>query len=185
MKTRSRFSLSQFLGLSSYFSPMHSPFSGFSPWSEVCWSQWKSTMLVRHARIPCWEKGTRFLANSSLHPLSAEADDRIIFYQHADTTHNQHKRSVISLCISSQDCFFLTLSIWYLNFWGVLLSVFSREAEILPFNSHAKFLLTSLELISHSEWNQIAVHDLSWVQEGLQVARDFLFLPLPHISTQP
>lgn len=37
-------------------------------------------MLVRGARIPCWEKGTRFLANSSLHPLSAEADDRIIFF---------------------------------------------------------------------------------------------------------
>jgi len=70
----------------------------------------------RFTLIPCWEKGTRFLANSSLHPRSAEADDRIIFYQDADTTHNQHKRSVISFWISSQDCFFLTLSIWYLNF---------------------------------------------------------------------
>lgn len=116
VKTRSHFSLSQFLGLSSSFSLMHSPSSGFSPWSEVCWSQWKSTMLVRWARIPCWEKGSRFLPHSSLHPLSAEADDRIIFYQDADTTHNQHKRSVISLCISSQDCFFLTLSIWYLSY---------------------------------------------------------------------
>lgn len=100
----------------------------------------------RFARIPRWEKGTRFLANSSLHPLSAEADDRIIFYQDADTTHNQHKRSVISLWISSQDCFFLTLSIWYLN----LVSGFSWEAEILLFNPHAKFLLTSLGLASHS-----------------------------------
>lgn len=116
VKMRSHFSLSQFLGLSSSFSLMHSPSSGFSPWSEVCWSQWKSTMLVRRARISYWEKGTRFLANSSLHPLSAEADDRIIFYQDADTTHSQHKRSVISLWISSQDCFCLTLSIWYLNF---------------------------------------------------------------------
>lgn len=72
------------------------------------------------AKISCWEKGTRFLANSSLHPLSAEADDRIIFYQDADSTHNQHKRSVIGLWISSQDCFSLTLSIWYLNFEGAL-----------------------------------------------------------------
>lgn len=124
------------------------------PRSKICWNQWKSMLLSKDrqhfARIPLWEEGTRFLANSSLHPLSAEADDRIIFYQDADSTRNQHKRSVIRLWISSQDCLSLTLSIWYLNFKGALVSGFSWEAEILVFNSPAKFLLTSVELISCS-----------------------------------